>query len=109
MKTSWKTNVFRIQAEEGSMDKELKNYMEMVVKEIVDKLLLTRKDICNCDHCRMDITAIVLNRLPARYIVTDKGRIMTKLKETEIQFQVDVLREIVRALEIVKKNYRHDL
>ena len=89
------------------MEKELKNYMEIVVRETVDKLLASRKDICDCDHCRMDITAIVLNRMPARYIVTDKGRIMVKLKETEVQFQVDILREIVRALGIVQKNPRH--
>ncbi|MCP4650595.1 MAG: late competence development ComFB family protein [PVC group bacterium] len=86
---------------------EIKNYLEFVVDEAVDNFFKSTKDICKCEQCKLDITALVLNRMPARYIVTAKGRIMTKLKETEIQFQVDVLREIIIAAEIVRKNPRH--
>ncbi|MFH2137971.1 MAG: late competence development ComFB family protein [Candidatus Omnitrophota bacterium] len=89
------------------MERELKNYMELVVRDGVDKMMSSRKDICQCKQCKMDIMALVLNRLPARYIVTDRGLIMTKLKETEVQFQVDSLREIVIALEIVRSRPRH--
>ncbi|MFH2146129.1 MAG: late competence development ComFB family protein [Candidatus Omnitrophota bacterium] len=86
---------------------EIKNYMEFVVQEAVERILEGRKDLCGCGQCKMDIMALVLNRVPPRYIVTNKGRIMTKISETEIQFQVDVIREIVVAVEIVRMKPRH--
>ncbi len=84
---------------------ELKNYMEIVVEDAVDKEL-TRMDEewTKNPKSKLDIMALILNRLPARYIVTDKGRIMTKITETEVQFQADILRELVKAIKLVKKN-----
>ncbi|RKY36333.1 MAG: competence protein ComFB [Candidatus Omnitrophota bacterium] len=86
---------------------ELKNYLEVVVGNAVERVLSDRNDLCKCEKCRMDITAIVLNRLPARYVVTNKGLIMTKMKEAEAQFYADILREVVIAIETVKNNQRH--
>ncbi len=86
---------------------EIKNYMELAVKESLERIVNSRDDLCKCDKCMYDIMALVLNRLPPRYIVTDKGRIMTKIKETEVQFQADIIREIVIALEIVRIHPRH--
>ncbi len=88
---------------------ELRNYMELVADEALGRMLVDREDVCKCEHCRKDALALVLNRLPAKYIVTDKGRIMTKIKETEVQFQADIIRELVKALEIIKKSPRHNL
>lgn len=86
---------------------ELKNYMEIIVEEAVDdELSRIKEDWAKNKRCRLDLMALVLNRLPARYVVTDKGRIMTKIKETEVQFQADILRELVRAIAMVKKNPR---
>jgi competence protein ComFB len=81
--------------------------MEFAVREHCERMLESRKDLCACEQCVLDVMALVLNRLPARYIVTDKGRIMTKIKEAEVQFQADILREIVRALQIVTERPRH--
>ena len=86
---------------------ELKNYMELVVKDAVEQELSSiDEEWAKDERCKLDIMALVLNRLPARYIVTDKGRIMTKIKETEVQFQADILRELVKAIRIVTKNPR---
>ncbi len=86
---------------------ELKNYLEIIVEEAVDEELAKIKEswVKNI-KAKLDIMAFVLNRLPARYIVTDKGRIMTKIKETEVQFQADIARELVNAIKIVKNNPR---
>ena len=81
--------------------------MEFAVRESLDKIVEGKDDFCKCEQCKLDIMALVLNRLPARYIVTAKGRIMTKIKETEVQFQADIIREIVIALEIVRIKPRH--
>ena len=86
---------------------ELGNYMEIVVKDVVEQeLKRINEDWAKDVRCSLDIMAIILNRLPARYVVTGKGWIMTKIKETEVQFQADILREMVRAIEIVKTNPR---
>ncbi|MCM8812684.1 MAG: late competence development ComFB family protein [Candidatus Omnitrophica bacterium] len=86
---------------------ELRNYMEFVVEEAVERELNSgNASWCTGEKTKKDVMAIILNRLPARYIVTDKGRIMTKIKETEVQFQADVIREMMRAIELVKKNPR---
>jgi competence protein ComFB len=86
---------------------ELKNYMEIIVEEAVEKEWpMIKEDWAKSKRCKLDVMALVLNRLPARYVVTDKGRIMTKIKETEVQFQADVLREVVKAIVQVRKNPR---
>ena len=86
---------------------EIKNYLEIVVQDVVEKELSSKDEPwAKSEKSRLDIMAFILNRLPARYVVTDKGWIMTKIKETEVQFQVDILREMVKAIEVVKKNPR---
>ena len=86
---------------------ELKNYMEIVVRDVVEQeLKKIDKEWAKDERRRLDIMAIILNRLPARYVVTGKGWIMTKIKETEVQFQADILREMVRAINIVEHNPR---
>ncbi|NLM43597.1 MAG: late competence development ComFB family protein [Clostridiales bacterium] len=85
----------------------VKNYMEDVVDLKIDAIIKSI-DICNCDKCRLDIKAITLNSLPPRYVVTNKGILYSKLKELEVQFEVDVQKEIVKAAMIVKDNPRHE-
>ena len=86
---------------------ELKNYMEVVVRDVVEQEL-NKIDVkwVTDERRKLDVMAIILNRLPARYVVTGKGWIMTKIKETEVQFQADILREMVRAVKVVEDNPR---
>ncbi len=86
---------------------ELKNYMEIVVRDVVEEeLKKIDEEWAKDERRKLDVMALILNRLPARYVVTEKGRIMTKIKETEVQFQADILREMVRAIKIVRDNPR---
>lgn len=84
----------------------LKNYMEEVVDSKLNKLL-DSIDMCRCEKCKLDIKAIALNKLPPRYVVTDKGNSYSKLNEMEMQFEVDVETAIIKAAMIVGKNPRH--
>jgi competence protein ComFB len=86
-----------------------KNYMERVVKETLEKLLKDRDDVCKCEECVADMMAYALNRLPPKYIVTDRGYIFSKLSEVEAQFQVDVLEAVLEAINVISKNPRHSL
>ncbi len=84
----------------------LKNYMEECVTDMIDSIL---KDIkcCTCDKCKLDITAIALNALPPKYVVTRKGQIYTKLLAVQRQFEVDIIASITKAAVIVGRNPRH--
>jgi competence protein ComFB len=83
------------------------NYMEDTVRDTLDSLLSKRKDICKCQKCKLDMMTWALNRLPPKYIVTDKGRMYTKLKEQEIQSRADVVREVTRAISYISSKPQH--
>lgn len=87
----------------------LKNYMEDVVDNVLNEVIIEYKDICVCKECIEDIKAMALNRLPPQYVSSERGLLYTKSKELKRQFKVDITREVVRAIEIVSKNPRHEL
>jgi competence protein ComFB len=84
----------------------IKNYMEDVVADMLDNVL---KEIhsCTCEKCKYDITAIALNSLPPKYVVTRKGQLYTKLSALQQQFDVDLIAAITKAAVIVNRNPRH--
>jgi len=86
---------------------KLHNYMEDMVQETYEDLLAQGQKFCGCDKCRMDVLAMVLNKLPPKYVVTQKGAAYTKLQALNLQFKTDVLKEMVKALNIVSKKPRH--
>jgi competence protein ComFB len=85
----------------------MKNYMEDVVAEMLPAVL-ARMEVCQCDRCRYDIMAYVLNKLPPKYVVTRKGHLYTKLSAFQQQFEVDVITAITTAAAIVSAHPRHD-
>lgn len=86
---------------------KIHNYMEDMVADKLEELLAERTDICTCPKCRCDMMVWALNHLPPKYVVTDKGRLYTKLTEQEIQFRADVTRELTKAVLKVSKNPNH--
>lgn len=82
--------------------------MESLVEEALDNFLKDQNNICKCDRCIMDMKAKALNKLPAHYVATDRGYIYGKIEKMRTQFNVDVLKAVVEAVEIVSKNRRHD-
>lgn len=92
------------------MDKkssEILNYMEVLVEEELDNMI-EKIGVCKCDRCRMDIKALALNSLTPKYVVTDSGKLYTKISLLQQQFDVDVLAAITKAALIVKENPRHE-
>jgi len=88
-------------------DLNIKNYMEEVIYGSMDDIL---KDlnVCTCEKCKMDIAAIALNQLPAKYIVTEKGELYSKINTLRQQFEVDIISAITRAVVLVKRSPRHE-
>ncbi|MBM7867906.1 competence protein ComFB [Heliobacterium gestii] len=86
----------------------LHNLMEGVVENFLDELLAQHPEVCRCDQCRMDIMAAALNRLPPRYVVTNKGEVYSKINMLLSQFHVDVIGAIAHGMMLVAKNPRHE-
>jgi competence protein ComFB len=70
--------------------------------------VLKNLNACTCDNCLHDILAISLNSLPAKYVVTKRGEMYTKLNNLQHQFDVDIVSAIAKASVIVSRNPRHD-
>lgn len=84
------------------------NIMELVVDEVIDDLFkIPTLEVCRCDRCYIDIKALALNRLPPKYVVTERGKIFTKLEVFRNQVRVDALKAVIEAIEIVRKNPSH--
>ncbi len=86
----------------------LYNYMEDAVFRLLDQVLDKYNNICKCTKCKLDIAALALNNLPPQYTVTEKGKLFTKVKEMEAQYEVDIIREITKAIEVVANKPRHE-
>lgn len=89
----------------------LMNYMEVCVDDQLKEILKKQgfRLQCTCDKCIEDIKALTLNNLKPMYVVSDKGIIYSKINELETQFNVDIISELTRAIEIVAQNPKHDL
>ena len=85
----------------------IKNHMEEVVFNHM-KSILNGMDVCKCEKCSMDIAAIALNELPAKYVVTEKGVLFSKIDALHQQFEIGVTAAIIRAIQIVQKTPLHD-
>lgn len=85
----------------------LKNYMEDVVEHILLSMLKSFPDICTCEQCMLDIKAITLNNLKPHYVVTQEGEVYSRVNEMYLQFETDVIRSIIQAIDIVSNNKRH--
>lgn len=87
----------------------LHNLIEEDVIYAIDNILKKHGEVCSCEKCRLDITAITLNNLKPKYVVTKKGLVYGKIDRLNNQCDADVVREIIKAIEIVKDNPRHDI
>lgn len=86
---------------------QLRNIMEDAVSQYMDHWLPI-SDVCQCEICRLDIMAIMLNRLPSNYVVTDTGALLARLHEFDLQHKADIMVAMTDAIEIVKKHPRHN-
>lgn len=84
------------------------NFMEIGVKNHIMEVLDEYPNLCKCQQCIDDITAIALNNLPPKYITRDTGEIHSNLYQMENQFSVDIIKEITKAIKIVSSNIRHE-
>jgi len=90
----------------GYLMRQLRNYTEEAVKLYLDRWYKDA-DVCQCEYCRLDVTAIMLNNLKPAYVVTDKGALFAQMEDFDPQYRTDFMSEMTQAAKIVNGNPRH--
>ncbi len=85
---------------------ELRNLMEDVVNHALEDVK-KYYDFCSCDQCRMDISALALNKIPPRYVVSNKGESYGRADLLALQSGLDVLSVVLEAVKMVQQKPRH--
>jgi len=80
----------------------IRNYTEEMVRAYVD-LNLPKEDICDCNRCKLDVIAHMLNNLPASYGITHRGYLFDKLKSEDMQKRVTISNCFFTAVKAVKE------
>ena len=86
--------------------KQLRNYTEDAVRLYVNKWF-PNTDVCQCDSCRLDVMAIMLNNMKSHYVVTDKGALFAQMSDFDPQYKVDLMSYMSQAIQIVKETPKH--
>lgn len=85
---------------------ELKNVMEEIVIQKVDEIITTM-DCCRCEQCRLDVVSYVLNQFPSKYVATSEGQLISKVDSLDKEFEIHIVMETVKAIQMVKENPHH--
>lgn len=94
---------------QGKLDHyHMVNVMEQILKRMNLKQYLKQYDVCMCSRCQADVMALILTRLPAKYVVVDESSTAPIIGFYESKFKVRILTEIIKACMDVKENPRHD-
>jgi len=88
-------------------DQKYENYIEKIVREELKKAYERDKTLCRCASCHQDIITLTLNNLPPMYVSTNVGHIMTMFNLTKDQLHAQVVVELLKAIEQVKKHPKH--
>lgn len=85
----------------------IKNVMENVVRDVLQKHKEQLHLTCTCDRCLDDIMAIALNKLPPQYIVNEEHRpYIRAMHEADRQGAMNILMTVTQSASIVSKNPR---
>lgn len=85
------------------------NIMEEILTPELILDALKSNDTCTCSRCQADVKALMLTRLPPKYIVADNTAVPMLLPYYHNKFRVAVLSQSIRACMDVKEHPRHIL
>lgn len=85
------------------------NIMEEILTPELILDALKDNDTCTCSRCQADVKALMLTRLPPKYIVADNTAVPMLLTYYHNKFRVAVLSQSMRACMEVREHPRHIL
>ncbi|HEY2805002.1 MAG TPA: late competence development ComFB family protein [Gemmatimonadales bacterium] len=84
----------------------MKNVVEEFVKNLYDELRPGVPTAHDCRTCEEDVMVYALNRLPAHYVATPKGEVLSRLDIQIGQQKTDATIAIMEAFRFVAANPR---
>ena len=97
------------QKQEDGPSYRVVNIMEEILTPELILDALKSNDTCTCSRCQADVKALMLTRLPPKYIVADNTAVPMMLTYYCNKFRVAVLSQSMRACMEVKEHPRHIL
>ena len=97
------------QKQEDGPSYRVVNIMEEILTPELILDALKSNDTCTCSRCQADVKALMLTRLPPKYIVADNTAVPMLLTYYRNKFRVAVLSQSMRACMEVKEHPRHIL
>lgn len=97
------------QKQEDGPSYRVVNIMEEILTPELILDALKSNDTCTCSRCQADVKALMLTRLPPKYIVADNTAVPMLLTFYRNKFRVAVLSQSMRACMEVKEHPRHIL
>lgn len=85
----------------------IKNIMEDAVRKNL-KTIMKKQGVCTCENCQNDVVAYALNHLPPKYVSTYEGDVYSRAEAFTQQFEVDIQMAIIKAIQVVSLNPRHN-
>ena len=97
------------QKQEDGPSYRVVNIMEEILTPELILDALKSNDTCTCSRCQADVKALMLTRLPPKYIVADNTAVPMLLTYYHNKFRVAVISQSMRACMEVKEHPRHIL
>ncbi len=86
---------------------DIRNANEEFIASKLEQVWETSK-YCQCDKCKRDVYTYVLNRIEPHYVDSTQGELFMKLSFRDRGHNIEVIKIINTAMEVVGKNPRHD-
>lgn len=99
------------QLPEPQKDKEeyhIVNVMEDIISRTNLKNYMEQYEVCTCSRCQADVKALILTRLPAKYVVVYQNSVAPIIGFYENKFRVRIFTEILKSCMQVKEKPRHE-
>ena len=83
------------------------NVMERLLNDMNLDEQMEQYGVCRCSRCKADVQALVLTRLPAKYVIVDETQTSPLIGFYKGSFHVRIFTEIMKACMTVKESPRH--
>lgn len=84
------------------------NVMEEILSDDVVMAEMKKYGVCLCSRCQADVRALLLTRLPAKYVVANVNAVSPLLSYYKNKFRVNILTQTIKACMDVKEHPRHE-
>lgn len=93
----------------GQEECHIENVMENIITRMDLKKYMEQYGVCRCSRCCADTKALILTRLPSKYVVVHEDWVAPMIGFYENKFKVRIFTEILKACLQVKEKPRHGL